>query len=221
MPSPYNGVRTRTAQITCRTCSDEFDHVVRGRGSFPAFCSEACRATGRLETARAATLTDEQPAPRKIIRRRATGTCFYCSEPTVGVYCNAACRMRDRRGVPLAPRVCGSCDAPFPEGTPAHTKWCKSCKRVAVRAAQYGVSVRWLRRALDNYRACPICGDPSDPVIDHDHETGAIRGLICHDCNAALGLFQDSPLALRAAATYLEREHGELGRVDAQVATSG
>ena len=43
-------------------------------------------------------------------------------------------------------------------------------------------------------------------VIDHCHTSGAVRGLLCHNCNRALGLFQDRPEVLRAAAVYVETE---------------
>lgn len=41
--------------------------------------------------------------------------------------------------------------------------------------------------------------------IDHDHETGQVRALICHPCNVALGLMKDDSTRLRAAADYLDR----------------
>ena len=41
--------------------------------------------------------------------------------------------------------------------------------------------------------------------IDHDHETGRIRGLLCHHCNAALGHAKESEYRLRDMAAYLER----------------
>lgn len=55
---------------------------------------------------------------------------------------------------------------------------------------------------------CGICKDErtSDRRfhIDHDHETGAVRGLLCHACNTGIGSLRDSPDLLRAALTYLE-----------------
>ena len=54
--------------------------------------------------------------------------------------------------------------------------------------------------------ACLICTlQMNQPVVDHDHATGAVRGLLCRKCNSALGLFSDSPATLTRAAEYLTR----------------
>ena len=53
---------------------------------------------------------------------------------------------------------------------------------------------------------CAICGDkPSDLTlhVDHHHETGVVRKLLCVRCNNALGLFQESHELFQAAADYL------------------
>lgn len=56
---------------------------------------------------------------------------------------------------------------------------------------------------------CSICRrPPRDDIalhVDHDHETGAIRGLTCFRCNNALGDFNDDPVLLQRAADYLDR----------------
>lgn len=67
---------------------------------------------------------------------------------------------------------------------------------------------------LDMYEAqagcCRICGEGGETFggrrlhVDHNHETGAVRGLLCGLCNSALGKFKDSPELLRRAASYLE-----------------
>ncbi|WP_425545633.1 endonuclease VII domain-containing protein [Glutamicibacter creatinolyticus] len=59
---------------------------------------------------------------------------------------------------------------------------------------------------------CAICGDPygmeslKHPLyVDHCHQTGKVRGLLCSRCNTGLGLFRDSPDLMLAAVTYLTR----------------
>ena len=52
---------------------------------------------------------------------------------------------------------------------------------------------------------CLICGLESQKLcLDHDHKTNKIRGLLCRNCNAALGILQDDPALCCAAANYLE-----------------
>jgi len=51
---------------------------------------------------------------------------------------------------------------------------------------------------------CAICGDkPKILCVDHDHETGDVRGLLCNGCNVALGYLKDNPKTAEAAAAYL------------------
>lgn len=51
---------------------------------------------------------------------------------------------------------------------------------------------------------CMICGDPDAKSIDHCHQTGMIRGIICQECNMGLGRFQDNLAILKSAIRYLE-----------------
>jgi hypothetical protein len=69
---------------------------------------------------------------------------------------------------------------------------------------------------------CAICRDAEPEHIDHDHESGQIRGVLCGPCNMGLGLFKDQPVRLRAAAAYLKRaQGGQLARVVEEYEPSG
>jgi hypothetical protein len=103
---------------------------------------------------------------------------------------------------------------------------CKAChvSKVAERDARVGDKAERMRRAhlLRTYGitdeeyddrlvvqegGCAVCGRP--PVgkhrlsVDHNHETGEVRGLLCNPCNSALGRFNDDPERLLAAWAYL------------------
>jgi hypothetical protein len=60
----------------------------------------------------------------------------------------------------------------------------------------------------DQNGGCAICGAKPEKGkrldIDHDHETGEVRGLLCGLHNRLLGMGQDDPNILRRAADYLE-----------------
>lgn len=59
---------------------------------------------------------------------------------------------------------------------------------------------------------CGICdatdagNDHKQIPVDHDHDTGRVRGLLCHRCNRAMGLLGDDIVLLKRAIAYLERE---------------
>lgn len=79
----------------------------------------------------------------------------------------------------------------------------------AERTRMHGLTVeQFAGMAAEQRNACAICGTipPSiaDLVIDHNHHTGEVRGLLCLACNTGLGLLKDSPDVLDAALAYLE-----------------
>jgi hypothetical protein len=83
---------------------------------------------------------------------------------------------------------------------------------------EYGATykvVQKLREEQDN--KCYLCGSEGflmrthhrqKLVVDHDHSTGQVRKLLCHNCNRALGLFLDNPDVMVKAAAYV-KEHKE------------
>lgn len=58
---------------------------------------------------------------------------------------------------------------------------------------------------------CPICLKITIPdltskvVLDHDHDTGAVRTWICDSCNTGIGRFKDDPVILQRAINYLKK----------------
>jgi len=60
---------------------------------------------------------------------------------------------------------------------------------------------------------CMICGLSEEDnkkrlFIDHNHETGVVRGLLCNDCKTGLGKFKDRLYLIYRAASYLEERDG-------------
>jgi len=77
--------------------------------------------------------------------------------------------------------------------------------RLRVSAARYGLSVPEYQRLIEQ-GVCDACGRPSAKLqIDHCHETGRIRGVLCPNCNSALGHIGDNADRLRLLIAYLDR----------------
>lgn len=89
----------------------------------------------------------------------------------------------------------------------------KRARRNTLLKQRYGLTLQDFESLLTSqFQGCAICRVEKPPhlrhrySVDHDHRTGAVRGILCQRCNVGLGLFSDSPEMLRAAAEYLEVE---------------
>lgn len=55
---------------------------------------------------------------------------------------------------------------------------------------------------------CDICGNKcltgKRLAVDHDHATNRVRGVLCMNCNTAIGMLRDNPELIRKVASYLE-----------------
>ncbi len=77
----------------------------------------------------------------------------------------------------------------------------------------YGIDMSWYRQKLvEQGNVCAICKQPETATIrgnvlrlavDHCHDTGKARALLCRDCNRAIGLLRHNPANATAAADYL------------------
>ena len=92
-----------------------------------------------------------------------------------------------------------------------HTK-CPSCIQLYKRYKITAPQKKKMHEANDN--RCEICYnkfDVSEIAVDHCHKKGSktkgtVRGLLCHPCNTALGLFYDDVESLTSAIRYLLRD---------------
>jgi hypothetical protein len=92
-------------------------------------------------------------------------------------------------------------------------KWSKK-NAESVRASQlrarYGIEPEDYDSLLTKQNGvCAVCEKSQSNTrykylcVDHDHTTGVVRGLLCHNCNRALGLLKDNPRAVEKLLTYL------------------
>jgi len=112
------------------------------------------------------------------------------------------------------------------------SSWCKDCKREQQRSlyddpqylkasiarlqawtrrkhharytrGKHGLTIEEARIRVNEAGCCALCSSRDTLRIDHDHSTGAIRGVLCNKCNLGLGMFKDDPEVLEAAAHYV------------------
>lgn len=116
------------------------------------------------------------------------------------------------------PKDCKDCGTEFSPLHPCHLYCSEACtargKTTAYLKRNYGITLADYEQMLeDQEHLCAICGGEGfvmkvchsiKLVVDHCHQSGAVRGLLCHNCNRALGLLQDDTTALQRALEYLE-----------------
>lgn len=118
---------------------------------------------------------------------------------------------RRREGWNPSPKPCERCDQLIPSSKRSDARFCSSRCRDSSHYEQkkiYKLLYRYnlTRDELDSLSAtCEICGVDQDLVIDHCHETGAVRGKLCRRCNAGIGMFGDDVARIHNAANYLTR----------------
>lgn len=113
--------------------------------------------------------------------------------------------------VPVGHKWCASCETVKPlDDFRQKSNYCKPCHLDSNRRALYGMAKGdYERMYAEQDGRCAICRRKcrrggETLCVDHDHKTGAIRGLLCNDCNRSLGGFGDDPERLRSAANYVE-----------------
>lgn len=132
-------------------------------------------------------------------------------------------------------KLCSVCKQSLPTSAFHKNRWspdglhnqCKSCRRIStlvrhakpeIKARQREVQIKWmygvdrlLANRLLKVPVCQSCGmefpHAGDERIDHCHENGHVRGVLCNRCNtAASGTSEDAIPRLRGLIAYLERD---------------
>lgn len=93
--------------------------------------------------------------------------------------------------------------------------WCRECRAEYRNANCRGkfrnvISDELLKEIKQDIKECVICGNEEPLVVDHDHKTGKVRGMLCNHCNRGLGHFRDDPELMEFAAQYV-REMSAIG----------
>lgn len=104
---------------------------------------------------------------------------------------------------------CKSCTLEFNREHRRGKGFYREYQRVYFLKWKYGLTPeQWDAMLVAQCGRCACCSDPMigdrEPVVDHNHETGCVRGLLCNTCNRAIGLLKDDPVLIRQAAVYLE-----------------
>jgi hypothetical protein len=100
-----------------------------------------------------------------------------------------------------------------------YSAYCKPCHNARSQASRtkvggsrsyhltrrYGMTAAEADHMLEQQGGlCAVCRTAPAQHVDHDHVNGAVRALLCFNCNGGLGQFRDDPELLRAAADYVE-----------------
>jgi hypothetical protein len=203
-----------------KCCADkplpEFSKAPRGKYGVKATC-KACDAERARANFTSRAMPPDEVKHRLEERRGDTKRCTKCEE--------------------VKPRTEFSKSYDGKHG-PVLRSWCKPCSSARVRAwhadnpgrvagnrrkanlaRHYGLTVAEYDAMLRAQGGvCAICNRPERVErngkvmrmpVDHDHATGAVRGLLCHSCNRAIGLLGDDAALMRRAISYLLRHRNK------------
>lgn len=162
------------------------------------------------------------------VERVCHGTCYSCSKKyrlaridrEIGTQCNCGrglkgrnfkcsyCNKEDRQKRKNIFVECQECGCKKSANTIRRCKRCVRPKRelrlVKVLAKKYGCDPSIIAR-MKQQSACEICNRQGiKPFIDHCHQTGKVRGVLCRWCNSGIGFFSDNTELLRKAIDYIE-----------------
>ena len=182
-------------QPACRACRNAKSRSVSNE---PCAESQRCRACGETKQAAAFNRSSKNKSGLQ-------SECKACTNDRKKKVCYA---------VTLNVKYCPDCAKTLPASEFPRDKKrvgglrsvCRGCSAIKNAASIYRIPAD-LVRELRNRTHCDLCGaeytGKSDNNIDHCHDTGAVRGAICTNCNLMLGGARDCPEILMQAVRYL------------------
>lgn len=86
--------------------------------------------------------------------------------------------------------------------------YCKDCMKILSRVNKgkriykYNIEADEAEQLL---KVCEVCGSSENLCIDHRHSDNQIRGILCRECNLALGLLKDNPERIESLLNYINK----------------
>lgn len=113
-----------------------------------------------------------------------------------------------RRGYKKYQSWCKDCASEYQKERRKASPWTSAKKRRYAKARNYKITEEEVRE-LEKRKRCDCCKKLfrklANQRIDHCHETGEIRGVICNNCNVGIGMLGDNLEGLEAAVRYLRK----------------
>lgn len=171
-----------------------------------------------------------------VIRHRQCKGCgerFFAREKTLP--CERQYETRRMKAINATEKQCTKCKKTLPvemfskKDAYYHLSRCREClnrlradAQLRQNLREYGLTIEEYERLLESQNGgCAICGGYSTHshgekrtplVFDHCHETGKFRGLICNQCNRAIGMMGDSADRIEKVARYLREAEARNGK---------
>lgn len=106
-------------------------------------------------------------------------------------------------------KKCTRCEKILPSSHFApESPYCRICRRDKDWKQRYSITPEQYYELYEKQQGkCLICGKNMEAdkylVVDHNKETGEVRGLLCNNCNTGIGMFRENVMALGRAIKYL------------------
>jgi hypothetical protein len=208
------------AKQLCATCYKEY--IEEKKKAVCIGCDELkpIKAMGMCHKCYQRYLRHDDPTKGRV--KKGDEPCSHCgARPVHAQHLCANCYARYlARGTPerIKVKAVGVCKECGKEAQLHAKSLCLTCYARHGRIARFGLPEDWYQETLKKQGGvCVICGKENIQKngkysgrvkkmhIDHDHETGAVRGLLCQMCNQGLGCFKDSTDLLTNAIDYLKK----------------